>query len=368
MPQRPTTAVQRRLRPASVQRESSAPAVDGAKKRRRIDIVAAPPAEDGVKEEQHVVVSDAPVESGATTDEACDTATAGSAAPVAELTPEQYLAKIKQRVKQVNKGGSAGSGLVDMKLLSTDAIYRIIHHSHRSDVVEIVKCKLGEAECERAVLYLNKEYMAAAVRRLRLQLLVPMVKGIDAFLPFFAHHRKTLRLLDLSRNRLNADDVLTLSDTLGLSEPSVCSLEVLDLSYNRTIGNAGATQLLRCIERNTVIRAVILKSVSITDEGAHGIAFYLRSRPVPSDSSVPDEASEAVLMARKGDGWKDTMMQHAKLHGDYYSSANVGSGKCNFFLNLNENLIGSTGVIALRRGIPDYVSLTIVKQHIVRDK
>jgi hypothetical protein len=263
---------------------------------------------------------------------------------VVQLTEAEYLHKISG--KKSRRDAAVETGGVNMKLLASDPVYRIIHHSHRSDVVEVVKCKFGEAECERAAKYLQDEFTAGPVRRLRLQL---NVTGADLymgrFLPFLARHASSLRLLDLSRNQLTADDVVLLTRTWELSTTNQ-TLEVLDLSCNRDIGNHGAAVLMKSISNSQTIRAVILKHISLDDAGAQMVAPYLASRPHPRPSPS--------MQVRSGDA--------AILNGYQWTGSDQHRGHCNFFLNLNENCLGPDSIRLLGQCLPEHVSLTLLHQ------
>lgn len=343
-----------------------------------------------------------PLSSGGST-----TATTSDVPSVRRLTEDEYLAKVtggapsstsQRRKRPRNEGESDDNnnnnvevegdeaegkrmttttgvvnGLLNSELLATDAIYRILHSTHRSDVIEFTKCVLGDTECSRLAQYLQDEYTHSGLRSLKLQLGVEMSRGFHRMLPALTLHRTTIRRLDLSRNRLNADDVLTLCRALGLSSSSpssllgasgassstgtpavLSSLELLDLSWNRKIGNAGAQLLLHTLRDNAVIRAVILKSISIDDEGAKQIAPLLWSRPFPQTR----QEQERRAIGSKGSA-EESLLDHFPM--SHRSSFD-------FFLNLNENCIGAVGVMALRRELPGHVSLTVVQQHVRRVK
>lgn len=272
-----------------------------------------------------------------------DSIASASQAPSASapsLTGKEYLKSIVKRAREAKEHHAVGGTHMDPTLFANDPIYRIIKQSHRSDVIEILKCKFGPEECSRAATYFAKDFMKGPVRRLRLQMQVGMGnKGMETFLPFLQFHKDSLKVLDLSRNQLNADDVLTLCDALELSTNK--SLEVLDLSYNRKIGNEGAFLLFQRLRTNSNIRAVILKSISLDDAGGEMLSTLIWARPLPSKDNS-NEALDHFPMAEKD--------------------------KYNFFVNLNENCIGAIGVKALRRLLPDHVSLTVVKQRIILAK
>lgn len=278
----------------------------------------------------------------------------------------------------------------DVMELRQDPIYRIMHTIPRSDVLEVIKCRFGSAQCARAVKYFDMSYTQNPLRKLRLQIGCAGATGMYKFFPRIFKHRLSLRTLDLSRNKLTASDVATLCTGLGLharahsscsadgdvknalhplpqtrlvsgvldvppnlseavqrlchatevTVPNVndtdkpCSLELIDLSYNADIGNSGAVLLLNALRDNTIIRAVQLKHVNIDDEGACQLAPLLRSRPRPSESVVNNFARD--------------------------NSTHSGG----FFVNLNENRIGACGTRALGYRLPDYVSITLCKQSV----
>ncbi|KEG13243.1 hypothetical protein DQ04_01131120 [Trypanosoma grayi] len=226
------------------------------------------------------------------------------------------------------------------QLLMSDPIYRIMHALPRSDVLEVVKCQFSSKECERAATYFDSSFMKKPLRHLRLQIGCDRATGLHLFFPRLHHHRGTLRLLDLSRNDLDEDDVATLTQLLDLrsntpSGGAASSLEVLDLSYNRRVGNRGALFLLHSLRCNNTIRAVILKGISLDDSGAIDIAPLLCQRPRPR---VPDDRESVTF--------QETTSRRLPT----------------FFLNLNENRIGAAGTVALGKGIPVHVSLTLCKQ------
>ncbi|RNF05775.1 uncharacterized protein Tco025E_07722 [Trypanosoma conorhini] len=223
----------------------------------------------------------------------------------------------------------------------SDPIYRIMHALPRSDVLEIFKCRFGREECERAAAYFDGSYMKNPLRQLRLQLGCDRATGLHLFFPKLHHHRGTLRLIDLSRNDLDENDVATLTQLLELrgddapSSGASSALEVLDLSYNRRIGNRGALFLLAALRHNDRIRAVVLKGISVDDSGAIAVAPFLRQRPLPR---MPED-DEGVT-------FQETSSRRLPT----------------FFLNLNENRIGAAGTVALGKGLPAHVSLTMCKQ------
>lgn len=255
-----------------------------------------------------------------------------------------------------------------------DPIYRIMHRLPRSDVLEVVKCKFGKEHCERAAAYFKDSFMKNPLRQLKLQIGCSGADGLHLFFPYISFHRFTLRKLDLSRNKLSSDDVVTLCDGLALTKPSssrsaarkeataqkaasddadsgvsgehspqTSVLEMLDLSYNLDVGNAGAVYLLSALRHNTSIRAVLLVSVSIDDEGAQQLAPLLRSRPRPRSATDGTVAS----------------VNYTPGH-----SAVTERRPYTFFLNLNHNVISAAGTMSLGRGLPDYVSVTLSKQRL----
>ncbi|KAG5493986.1 hypothetical protein JKF63_01819 [Porcisia hertigi] len=254
--------------------------------------------------------------------------------------------------------------------LRKDSIYRIMHALPRSDMLEVVRSRFAKTHCERAAAYFDLSYMKNPLRHLRLQIGCDGPTGIHLFFNRIAAHRHTLRVVDFSRNRLGADDVVLLCNTLGLGSagdaaaamitaksPPACiavasttsttteapvgqssSLELLDLSYNAKIGNDGAVHVVRALRRCPSIRAVIMKSVGLDDDCAGIIADVLRGWPAPPLHAHPTST-------------------HALLR-----PASASATK--FYLNLNENYIGARGTQVLGKGLPDHVSLTLVKQRV----
>lgn len=273
---------------------------------------------------------------------------------------------------------------VSREELRKDPIYRIMHALPRSDVLEVVRSRFAAPHCARAAAYFDLSYRKNPLRRLRLQIGCDGPTGLHLFFPRIAAHRHTLRVLDLSRNRLSAEDVVLLCNLLGFGSAgdvaaslvpdtagrnaenadtrvqnttvvdlalppalsSSCSsssrtttgscLELLDLSYNTKIGNSGAVHVLRALRRCPSIRAVILKSVGVDDAGALAASDIVRRWPAPlTDLSEP--LSSSVLRPSTASAMK-------------------------FFVNLNENYIGARGTYILGKGLPNHVSLTLSKQ------
>ncbi|KAH9577396.1 hypothetical protein LSM04_004449 [Trypanosoma melophagium] len=240
----------------------------------------------------------------------------------------------------VSVKGIQGPDFQTEKSPTSDPIYRIMHALPRSDFLEVVKCRFGPGECKRAASYFDASYMKNPLRHLRLQIGCDLPTGLHLFFPKLYHHRSTLRLLDLSRNDMAKDDVAALTDLLNLrnnqsSSEAATVLEVLDLSYNRRIGNQGALFLLNALSQNNKIRALILKGISLDDSGAVWIAPLLRQRPHPDVSVDTNNVT-----------FQETSSQRPP----------------NFFLNLNENRIGAAGTLELGKGLPFHVSLTLCKQ------
>jgi phage tail protein X len=271
--------------------------------------------------------------------------------------------------------------------LSKDPIYRIMHALPRSDVLEVVRSRFAAPHCARAAAYFDMSYMKNPLRHLRLQIGCDGPTGLYLFFSRIAAHRHTLRVLDLSRNRLCSDDVVLLCNLLGFgvgssaaatslalqtsagvgasrrddgevgigelnttmpldSPPSSSSpssgpcLEVLDLSYNTKVGNDGAVHVLRALQRCPSIRALLLKSTSVDDAGALAVSDVTRRWPRPVSHCSADSSaflSSSVLRPSTASATK-------------------------FYLNLNENCIGARGTYLLGKGLPDYVSLTLAKQ------
>lgn len=256
--------------------------------------------------------------------------------------------------------------------LFRDPIYRIMHTFPRSDVLEVVRCKFAKEHCQRAAAYFDASFMQNPLRRLRLQIGCDGPTGLHLFFPRIAFHRFALRTLDLSRNRLSADDVVTLCTALELtphrrSRPRATDegeehagssslpshyrtsvLELLDLSYNSGIGNEGAVQLMRAITSNSTIRAVQLKCIGVDDDGACALAPLLCRRPTP---------------AVAGSGTSDDLTNTSATRVEASQQRMPG-----FFLNLNENRIGARGTTALGKGLPDFVSVTLCKQRVKEER
>ncbi|RNF21443.1 hypothetical protein TcG_02791 [Trypanosoma cruzi] len=267
-----------------------------------------------------------------------------------EVVDFDAAAVSESRVVTSNEGSSKSArreGDQHVRLPLSDPIYRIMHVLPRSDVLEIVKCRFGREECERAASYFDDSFMKNPLRHLRLQVGCDRPTGLYLFFPKLHYHRGSLRLLDLSRNDLDEDDVATLTQLLDLcgdspSHSGFSVLEVLDLSYNRRIGNRGALFLLSALRHNDRIRAVILKGISVDDTGAVAVAPFLRQRPFPR---MPDDDDEAVT-------FQETSLRRPPT----------------FFLNFNENRIGAVGTEVLGKGLPAHVSLTVSKQRPFCDK
>ena len=302
--------------------------------------------------------SDAPAESTVLAGD-----TAGSAAAAAEAKTDSEEVVVKpieaQRRDYVKAIEQRSKENVDSELLAQDPVYRIMRQMNRSDMFEIVKCKFGDAECVRAAKYGKDYFSTLPLRHVRLQLGIALKDGLFRLLPLVHSHRFNLRLVDLSRNVLNEHDIGPLCAALGIDnsgeETSVSAasqLEVLDLSCNRNIGDRGVVELFEKIKRNRRLRAVILKFVGLTDDGAVRLSNYLRVRPEPLPIAASANAAEPLPSFARLDN-ANTMSQLEKI---------------NFFVNLNENCIGAVGLVTLGKGLPDYVSLTAVKQRLPAQK
>jgi hypothetical protein len=264
----------------------------------------------------------------------------------------EAAAQRRQYVKSIEQRSKAGA-TIDAELLAADPVYRIMRQTNRSDMLEIVRCKFGDAECVRAAKYGKDYYSSLPLRHVRLQLGLSLRAGLFRMLPLLHLQRHSLRLVDLSRNVLTSQDIAPLCAALGIDDDEPAGrasgssqLEVLDLSCNRGIGDAGTVELFERIRRNRRLRAVILKFVGLTDDGAVRVNQYLRMRPEP----LP------VATVEDGAGRLDRACTLAQLETR------------NFFVNLNENCIGEVGIAALGKGLPDFVSLTAVKQRILAVK
>ncbi|CBZ30357.1 conserved hypothetical protein [Leishmania mexicana MHOM/GT/2001/U1103] len=298
---------------------------------------------------------------------------ASASVATSSATPASTLANVvalstseQERAVEAVKETIPASASRDV--LRKDPIYRIMHALPRSDVLEVVRSRFEKPHCERAAAYFDLSYMKNPLRHLRLQLGCDGPTGIYLFFRRIAAHRHTLRVVDFSRNRLSADDAVLLCNTLGFgvagdaatapgtakassagaavdstvsmaagasAQPS-SSLELLDLSYNAQLGNDGAVHVVTAVRRLPSIRAVILKSVGIDDDGAMAVANIVRRWPAPAlcaNSATP----------------------HSLLRP-------VTASATKFYLNLNENYIGARGTDVLGKGLPHHVSLTLAKQ------
>lgn len=239
-------------------------------------------------------------------------------------------------------------------LLQSCAVFRVMSGAavvgksmtllRRSDVVEVLKCKFGTKELAKAFHYFQTHF-TSPLTKLRFQAWLSATQLLphdtanesDAVsvlaTTVLGRNAKTLKTCDLSRNRLTQADVPLLIGAQGLHLSLLTNLEVLDFSYN-PIGNEGAVSLFKIIQSNASIRAVILKHCSIDDTGAEAIGDLLRSRPKPSHN----EAQLASMLYIK---------EAVKLM---------------FFVNLNENRIGAVGTKSIAYKLPDFISITIVKQ------
>ncbi|CAD2214958.1 hypothetical protein AGDE_09060 [Angomonas deanei] len=208
-----------------------------------------------------------------------------------------------------------------------------MHTQPRSDLLEVRKSKFALPHCERASTYFDQSYMQNPLRRLRLQISCSGPSGMNLLFPKMFHHWQTLRLLDLSRNNLDTDDIVNLCNGMKVEESS-SPLEVLDLSYNCRIGNSGAVHILQRTMHSKRLRAVLLKCTGVDDRGAVALHPFLKSRP------VPEALPEGVEPIR----------------------TDQCSNYAHFYLNLNENFIGSVGTDVLGKQLPAYISLTVTKQ------
>lgn len=278
----------------------------------------------------------------------------------------------------VEKPSSTSSGSAHTAA-SFQTVYRLMHQVPRSDVLRLCRCALNYAHCEYVAKVFREEFLQHPVRQLTLQVGCrsdapsrdtterkrsggkTFQDGFQLFFPLIFHHRFCLKELDLSRNDLCAKDVQTLCRGLGIEEDgnkdkssggvmdkglptksTSSSLRLLNLSYNRRIGNEGVISLFSGLARSCDragnhsflnLRAVILRCVGVDDDGAVVLAQYLRHRPPPL-SSLEKEAYEE----------------------DSFRTDN------HFFVNLNENRIGARGTYVLGKGLPSYVSLSLCKQ------
>ncbi|KPA82314.1 hypothetical protein ABB37_03410 [Leptomonas pyrrhocoris] len=298
------------------------------------------------------------------------------APPLSTSLPDIAFPDVAEQERAVEAVKATLPSLSNREELRKDPIYRIMHALPRSDVLEVVRSRFAAAHCVRAAAYFDLSYTTNPLRHLRLQIGCDGPTGLHLFFSRIAAHRHTLRMLDLSRNRLCAEDVVRLCNLLGLgadgrvavslvpdavevtkgdgaarnttifpsdspsscassssSSPSNSNLEVLDLSYNTQLGNDGALHVLRALRRCTSVRAVMLRSVGVDDAGALAVSDVVRQWP----PLAPVASAESGLRPSTASATK-------------------------FYLNLNENYIGARGTYVLGKGLPDYVSLTLAKQ------
>lgn len=296
-----------------------------------------------------------------------------------ESAPPLPAAPSPEPVAPLPKPSSTSSGSAP-RTASFQTVYRLMHQVPRSDVLRLCRCTLNYPHCEYAAKVFREEFLQHPVRHLTLQVgcrsEAPgedtterkrsggkvFQDGFQLFFPLIFHHRFCLKELDLSRNDLCAKDVQTLCRGLGIGEEvhqeknssgttmenelltksSSSSLRLLNLSYNRRIGNEGVVTLFSCLARSCDragnhsflnLRAVILRCVGVDDDGAVVLAQYLRRQPLPLSSLEKGEYEEECFRTEN-----------------------------NFFVNLNENRIGARGTFVLGKGLPSYVSLSLCKQ------
>ncbi|KPI90502.1 hypothetical protein ABL78_0432 [Leptomonas seymouri] len=300
------------------------------------------------------------------------------ALPLSTSLPEPVLPDVTEQERAVEGIKETLPSSSNREELRKDPIYRIMHALPRSDVLEVVRSRFAAPHCIRAAAYFDLSYMRNPLRRLRLQIGCDGPTGLHLFFSRIAAHRHTLRVLDLSRNRLCAEDVVLLCNLLGLgvegrvaaslmpktiaigtddeetrdatacvsaspfssSSLSSSCLELLDLSYNTRVGNEGALHVLRALRRCASIRAVLLKSVGVDDAGAFAMSDVVRQWPAPAPASSAESGgllSSSILRPSTASATK-------------------------FYLNLNENYIGARGTYVLGKGLPHHVSLTLAKQ------
>lgn len=229
------------------------------------------------------------------------------------------------------------------------SLYRLMHKVPRSDQLQIKKCRLNYALCERAAQYFQEDFTTYPLRHLTLQVgcgsgdasasFGVRRTGIQLFFPHIFHHKAHLRQINLSRNDLTQQDVRRLCEGLGLLDqpsPTHSPLRLLDLSYNSRVGNEGALLVFRAVSRQNHLKALLLRCIGVDDAGATLIAPFLRDRPPPV---TPEDCEDE------------------------------GTSTCaaSFFVNLNENRIGARGSWVLGKHLPSYVSLTLCRQNIFRE-
>ncbi len=282
---------------------------------------------------------------------AADSAVFPAAAPRKATSTQEGSAKPDKgaAVQILIKGGRE----LNKRLWMTDPVYRIVRALPRSDVVHFSKCKLKEKDCVRAVHYIEeaadapddrKAHGLGGMKELRLQWAATMHGGLQHALPLLFSHRYTLRKVDLSRNAITSKDIDSLANALdlGCAHNAHPNLELLDLSYNPNLGDAGAIAILTAIAPNKVIKALQLVHCGITDESCSMIMTLLLCRPAPVllDPTTAERTFGGAVSVAEAD---------------------------KFFLNLNSNRIGSRGLMALtsRVTLPSFISISVVKQVIL---
>jgi hypothetical protein len=214
------------------------------------------------------------------------------------------------------------------KRVDSDPVFLMLTQALRSDHVNVERSTFSLSDCERAARYLgwpsgveepSPQHQRRQLSFVRLQIGVGG-RGLSCFHNSFRGCAGTLRKLDLSKNRLAADDVKALCRVLGQSG-NATALEVLILSGNRTTGDVGLQAVLDLRAGQPQLQAVIVECCGITDVGAATVATFVRALPTPPDRQK-------------------------------------------FFVNLNRNLIGSRGLQMLQGSMPDFISVVALHQSI----
>ena len=313
-----------------------------SRKRPRDDDGAAPAGRQQELKTSAVGVYEAP----AYADEKDETGAPAEPTAVAGVEPATTSAADNAALRKERKK-------LSVKLWAKDPLYRIIRALPRSDVVHIVKCKLKEADCLRGQKYIHEDCVRnedeaargyGGLKELRLQVGCPMPM-LKHFEPTLRGHRYTLRKLDLSRNVLKGmEDIDTLVEWCDLGNTSgLSNIEMLDVSYNPSLGDQGVVRLMSHLSKNDVVKAVITKHCGVTDAGCVALATFLAQRPVPR--LLDGSRAEPTFGGQKSVATSDQ-----------------------FLLNLNNNMIGALGIVTLRRWLPDFVSLTLSDQRILPKK
>ena len=238
------------------------------------------------------------------------------------------------------------------RLLATCPVFRImsgyavdeagnLKGYRRLDEMEIIRCRFGAPQVLLMDRYFQRYFASPLLSKLRLQVCLepretiePNRTQLDVLTSVLRHHSRTLRTVDLSRNRLDGRALVEVLGERGLHAASSSALQVLDVSYNDQIGDDGASVVMESVEKNPYVRAVIMKGCNVGNDGAVAVSQYLRGRVAPQVF----ESGVALF--------------------------DVNRGQKTFHINLNENRIGAPGSKAIGYGIPDFVSISLCGQHL----